>query len=73
MRKAGEGYEAVGEMTLKGVTRPLTLPFTLQIDGDTAEAEASFTIDRTRFGVGSGWDVPDSVRIVLDLKARAAS
>jgi len=58
-RTTGDGaYEASGELTLKGVTQPITLPFTLTLDGDTARAEGQVTLDRRAFAIGT--DDPDN-------------
>jgi len=58
-RAVGDGsYEASGELTLKGVTQPITLPFTLALDGDTARAEGRVTLDRRAFAIGT--DDPDN-------------
>jgi len=53
-KKGANGYEAVGNLTLRGVTKPLTLPFTLQIDGATAYAVGHAALVRGAFGVGQG-------------------
>jgi cytochrome b561/polyisoprenoid-binding protein YceI len=47
------GYEATGPLTIKGNAVPVTLPFTLDIDGDTARMSGSTTINRMAFDVGS--------------------
>jgi polyisoprenoid-binding protein YceI len=47
-------YDAVGSLSLRGVAKPLTLPFTLQIDGATAHAVGHVNLVRTDFGVGQG-------------------
>jgi polyisoprenoid-binding protein YceI len=58
----GGRYQAVGDLTLRGVTRPVTLPFTLAIAGDKAVMKGSTVIDRTEFGVGQGqWKGGDVV------------
>ncbi|MFC7705047.1 cytochrome b/b6 domain-containing protein [Plastorhodobacter daqingensis] len=49
----GEAYLARGTLTLRGVTLPMDLPFTLQIDGDRAVMEATATLDRLAFGIGA--------------------
>jgi polyisoprenoid-binding protein YceI len=55
-------YEAIGTLTIKDVTRALTLPFSLEITGDTAKATAQISINRTDFGVGTGmWKGEDIV------------
>ena len=47
-------HEVRGAFTLKGTSQPLTLPFTLQVEGDTAQAHGRATVDRRDFGIGSG-------------------
>ena len=62
-RKTGEGkFVADGTLELRGVKKPLSLPFTLKIDGDTATARGVTTLDRTAFGVGQGeWASTDQI------------
>lgn len=73
---AGEGrYVAHGQLTLRGISRPLDLPFRLKIDGDRAEVRGVTSLDRTTFGVGQGeWtstdDIPAKVTVTVTLKAR---
>lgn len=50
----GNKYVAEGTLTLKGIANPLALPFTLDIDGNTAHAKGSTGIDRLAFKVGEG-------------------
>jgi polyisoprenoid-binding protein YceI len=51
----GEGaYLARGLLSIRGVERPLDLPFTLAIAGDAATARAEATLMRGDFGVGQG-------------------
>lgn len=47
-------YVAEGTLTLKGHTEPVTLPFTLDIAGDTAHAQGEVTINRLDYNVGEG-------------------
>lgn len=48
-------YEAKGELTLRGVTLPVTLPFSLDLSEDgVAKMNGSLEIDRSEFGVGQG-------------------
>ena len=75
---AGPGrYVATGDLTLRGVTRPVSLPFTLAITGDTAKMTGTTTLDRTAFGVGQGqWKsldaVPAKVSVTVALTAKRA-
>lgn len=52
--KGGNAYEAIGTLTIRGVSRPETLPFTLEIDGDVAHARGHLDLIRSAFGVGQG-------------------
>lgn len=45
-------YEAKGELSLAGRSQPLTLPFSLRIEGDRAFVEAEVTLERLAFGIG---------------------
>lgn len=75
IRAAGDGYEAHGILTIKGVAQEIVLPFTLEIDGTRAEADGRVTVDRNTFGVGgSGWgDVSAQVTILLHIEADRAA
>jgi polyisoprenoid-binding protein YceI len=63
--KAGAGYQAVGNLSMHGVTKPLTLPFTFQQTGTGGTFHAAFTVDRTQFGVGKPGDVDNNISIEL--------
>lgn len=68
-------YEAVANLTIRDVTREVTLPFDLEIEGNEAEAKGAVTINRTDFGVGQGqWadtsQVGDAVTIEIEIEAR---
>ncbi|MEX0732238.1 MAG: YceI family protein [Aquisalimonadaceae bacterium] len=76
---AGNGgtLELHGELTLRGVTRPVTIPAELAIDGDSLRLTGGTTINRTEFDVGSGaWArdtiVGHTVGISFDLNAEPA-
>ncbi len=45
-------YRADGVLTLRGVAKPLTLPFTLTITGAKARMTASAALNRLAFGIG---------------------
>ena len=62
-RATGPGrYEAAGVLTLRGVAKPLTLPFTLAITGAAAKMNARVALNRLAFGVGQGeWKATDTV------------
>jgi polyisoprenoid-binding protein YceI len=74
--KGGGDYEAVGDLTIRGAKRPLTLPFHLSLDGDRAHATGHVGLVRTDFGIGQGpwasgqW-VALEVGVDIDLVATA--
>jgi polyisoprenoid-binding protein YceI len=65
----GQGrYQALGELNIRGVKRPVTLPFQLVINGDTARMRGSLTIDRRLFGVGQGqWATGEAVATAVQV------
>ena len=56
--KSGAGYDAVGKLTLRGVTRDVHVPFTLRSTTEQGKSvsylEGKTTIKRLDFGVGQG-------------------
>lgn len=52
--KGGDAYEAVGTLTIRGISHDAVLPFTLTVAGDTAHAKGRLQLVRTVFGVGQG-------------------
>jgi polyisoprenoid-binding protein YceI len=73
---AGPGrYQAIGDVTIKGQTRHVTLPFTLQVVKTVAHMDGALTIDRRQFGVGQGQfagtdTVAAEVQIMVRLTAK---
>ncbi|WP_448140465.1 YceI family protein [Sphingopyxis fribergensis] len=64
----GDRYEARGTLDLRGASKPATLRFTLQIDGDRARVSGTARIDRTAFGVGQGeWAATDAIAAGVDI------
>lgn len=74
-------YEVTGDLTIKGVTKEVAVPFELSAEeapsGDAVigTAEGEFTIQRLDFGVGKGeWGdtsiVSDEVTIRITMKGR---
>ena len=73
--RGGENYVANGTLTLRGASKPVSLPFRLQIDEDKARVRGVTTLDRTAFGVGQGeWaatdEIPAQVTVEVDLRTR---
>jgi len=61
IRRGGSGYEAAGQLTLKGHAQPVTLPFTLTIDGNSARMSGRLTINRRDFDIGVHSDANDMI------------
>ena len=75
-RRSGNRYVARGTLSLKGVTKDVTLPFTLAIDGKSAHMTGTAVVMRNAYGVGSGlWAAPDpvayEVKVNIDIVATA--
>lgn len=51
-RGSGDSYQARGKLTIREVTRDVTLPFTLRIENGQATARGSLGIKRLDYGVG---------------------
>ncbi len=68
-------YAAAGVLTLRGVAKPLTLPFTLVITGPAAKMSGQVAINRLAFGVGQNeWKatttLPAAVQLTISLNAK---
>jgi polyisoprenoid-binding protein YceI len=49
-------FEAAGQLTLKGTTKPATLAFSFAKAASGAEFDGTMMIDRFDFDVGEGWN-----------------
>jgi polyisoprenoid-binding protein YceI len=75
VHKSGNNYVATGTLSLRGVSREITLPFTLTIADRTAHMVGTTHVMRTDFGVGQGtWAAPSpvahDVTVTIDLTAQ---
>jgi len=77
-RAAGNNYVAVGNLSIKNVTLPVSLPFTLEIkdkgDQKTAQVSGNLQLNRHEFNIGEGeWStgatVSEGVRVTVSLTA----
>ena len=73
----GDRYTARADVTVKGVTRPLSFPLDLRVTGDRAHLTGAFTLDRTQFGIGTtgAWNrlIGREVTVRVALQARRAA
>jgi polyisoprenoid-binding protein YceI len=66
--RGGNAYEASGTLSIRDVTQPLTLPFQLTLDGNSAHATGHVTLSRDQFGVGQGaWKDGQYVALAVDV------
>ena len=71
--RAGNGWRAVGELTIRGVTKPVPVTFTLSPTGAATIMKGSASFKRLDFGLGRGewasteW-VGDAVDVRFELK-----
>ncbi len=67
------GYVVDGRLTLKGITKPVRLPFSLAIDAGVATVKAHTSINRMDFGVGpetaGGLAIDKDVKLDIALSA----
>lgn len=66
--KGGNAYDAKGKLTLKGITKDVTLPFTLNINGNTATMQGATTLKRLNFNIGQGEDFTGEAPVALSVK-----
>ncbi len=72
-KAASGGYVADGQLTLKGKTKPIKMPFTWEkVDANTAMFHGTMTIDRFQYNVGESFSdssfVGQNVNVVVSLK-----
>lgn len=67
----GGKYQMPGQLRLKNITRPMTIMFTLQIDGDNAKVTGSGVINRLAHDIGKTNypEIANRVTIEFDFKA----
>lgn len=69
----GDNYKVTGNFTFHGVTKSITFPAAINLDGDTVTAQAEFDINRFDFGVEYPGKADDLIRpnvvIKLDMIA----
>lgn len=47
-------YEVTGDLTIKGITKPITFPATVLVEKDKLTASAKITVDRTKYDIRYG-------------------
>jgi len=58
----GDAYEVAADLTLRGVTKSVILPFSLKIEDDHAVMEGKLALNRRDYNIGTGmWKAQDWV------------
>ncbi|MCW3465260.1 YceI family protein [Chitinophaga nivalis] len=52
--KGNGNYEVTGNLTLKGITNPISFPATVTVAGNKLTAKAAIKVDRTKFNIRYG-------------------
>jgi polyisoprenoid-binding protein YceI len=71
IEKTGSGYKAIGNLTIKDVTRPVEIPFTFTPNGNSGVFKGGFSFKRGDFHIGqSGGSVGDIITITLEVPVK---
>jgi polyisoprenoid-binding protein YceI len=62
---AGAAYQAVGNLTMHGVTKPVTMPFTFQSTATGGSFHGTFKVNRIDYNVGKTGDIDDNISVEL--------
>lgn len=67
--RAGDGWRADGELTIRGKTRAVPVTFTLAPEGDAAIMKGTASLKRLDFGLGQGeWASTEWVGDAVDIR-----
>ena len=66
--RGGNKFDAVGTLKLKGVAKPITLPLTIDINGNRAVAKGTVTLKRREFNVGASKEFAGDAPVGLSVK-----
>jgi len=67
IRPEGQGFVAEGPLSLRGQQVPVSLPFELQIQGDTADMQGRAVLDRLDWGIGASYADEATVGFQVEL------
>jgi polyisoprenoid-binding protein YceI len=71
IEKSPNGFKANGNMTIKGITKPVEIPFTFTNKESTGVFTGQFTIKREDYNIGKpGGSVGDVITIILTVPAK---
>jgi polyisoprenoid-binding protein YceI len=71
--KTSGGYKVLGDLTIKGVTKPVEIPFTFTNKDGSGVFKGQFTIPRAEFNLGKpGGSVGSIITVMLTVPAKNA-
>lgn len=71
IEKTEKGFKAIGELTVKGTTKPVEIPFTFSGNGSSGVFKGEFNINREDYHVGKkGGSVGDIITITLEVPVK---
>ena len=70
-KRTAAGYETTGKLTMHGVTKDLTIPFTYTPNGTGGVFAGTFDVSRSAFGVGEpSKKVPDVMKLEVSVPVK---
>lgn len=71
----GSSYQVDASLTMRDVTRKVSLPVSIEISGNSAKAQGELTVQRLDYGIGQGMFATDAmvanpVTIKFDIQAQ---
>lgn len=70
-KKTATGYETTGKLSVHGVTKDFTIPFTYTANGTGGVFAGSFDVSRSAFGVGEpSKKVPDVMKLEVSVPVK---
>jgi polyisoprenoid-binding protein YceI len=67
--KNSPDYRMEADLTIRGVTKRVAVPLTLEDQGADSKIQAQIRFDPRSFGMGAGGAAPEEMQITLDLTA----
>jgi polyisoprenoid-binding protein YceI len=68
IQKSGTGYVAIGNLTIKGISKKVEIPFNFTEKGNTGVFKGNFSIQRQDYGIGKeGGSIGNTVSIDLEV------
>lgn len=68
IERSGKAFKAIGQLTIKGVSKQVEIPFSFTEKGNAGVFKGSFSINREDYGIGkSGGSIGDTISIDLEV------